>query len=410
MFTLFNDSGIVVDGAPVTAASLTYPTLTGPVTVALVLASVVGGTRLTLPSGTVLTPGLGELMFTTAVDTYKGNVNIGASCTGKPAEHIAGPPYPGFPPAASGVDAAPTVSSTTTLAVHTVDAETYPDGSVHGIRSDGTTFLIQAAPVAPPAPTPGPCPSVRVSTGGFLFHATDVTDPLATLLIEDCDGIALGYGYPTAGPGHTAELWSCAQPSVLLGYAANQSDCAPPCPCPGTSSTSGANGADGADGAPGAPGAPGQSAYQIAVTNGFVGTEAAWLASLQGAPGAPGATGANGAPGQSAYAAAVAGGFVGTEAAWIASLEGTPGLSAYQVALNNGFVGTEAQWLASLRGGPGVLTLTTYNSYGQLTAATIDGIAYTYTYNAFGQLDTVTFGSTTLTYTYNPDGTINTVS
>jgi hypothetical protein len=33
------------------------------------------------------------------------------------------------------------------------------------------------------------------------------------------------------------------------------------------------------------PGPPGKSAYQIAVDNGFVGTEAQWLASLQGADG-----------------------------------------------------------------------------------------------------------------------------
>lgn len=42
-------------------------------------------------------------------------------------------------------------------------------------------------------------------------------------------------------------------------------------------------------------GIPGQSAYEIAVANGFVGSEAAWLASLVGAPGAPGANGADGA-------------------------------------------------------------------------------------------------------------------
>lgn len=39
---------------------------------------------------------------------------------------------------------------------------------------------------------------------------------------------------------------------------------------------------------------PGASAYEVAVENGFVGTEADWLASLQGAPGA---AGDNGAPG-----------------------------------------------------------------------------------------------------------------
>lgn len=38
----------------------------------------------------------------------------------------------------------------------------------------------------------------------------------------------------------------------------------------------------------GDPGAPGSSAYQIAVANGFSGTEAEWLESLIGEPGAPG--------------------------------------------------------------------------------------------------------------------------
>lgn len=57
-----------------------------------------------------------------------------------------------------------------------------------------------------------------------------------------------------------------------------------------------------------------------------------------------------GSQGESAYAAAVAGGFVGTEAAWLLSLQGDDGLSAYQVAVANGFVGTEAQWLLTLQG------------------------------------------------------------
>lgn len=48
------------------------------------------------------------------------------------------------------------------------------------------------------------------------------------------------------------------------------------------------------------PGPAGASAYEIAVENGFVGTETEWLASLvgpQGEPGAPGADGQDGAPG-----------------------------------------------------------------------------------------------------------------
>jgi hypothetical protein len=71
-----------------------------------------------------------------------------------------------------------------------------------------------------------------------------------------------------------------------------------------------------------AAGSAGLSAYQIAVNNGFSGTEAQWLTSLQGANGADGATGQ----------------------------DGIDGLSAYQIAVNNGFTGTEAEWLASLQG------------------------------------------------------------
>lgn len=41
----------------------------------------------------------------------------------------------------------------------------------------------------------------------------------------------------------------------------------------------------------------GYSAYEIAVQEGFVGTEQEWLASLQGADGATGATGPAGATG-----------------------------------------------------------------------------------------------------------------
>ena len=69
----------------------------------------------------------------------------------------------------------------------------------------------------------------------------------------------------------------------------------------------------------GTPGPPGASAYEVAVAEGFVGDEAAWLASLDGPQGDPGP------PGDSAYQVAVDGGFVGNEAAWLASLVGPQG-------------------------------------------------------------------------------------
>ena len=85
-------------------------------------------------------------------------------------------------------------------------------------------------------------------------------------------------------------------------------------------------------------GEAGESAYQIAVRNGFEGDEAAWLASLKGDKGADGAEGAKGANGKD-----------GEDGA-----DGQNGKSAYELAVDNGFTGTEAEWVASLQGKNGV--------------------------------------------------------
>lgn len=103
----------------------------------------------------------------------------------------------------------------------------------------------------------------------------------------------------------------------------------------------------------GTPGEDGKSAYQIAVENGFEGSEEDWLASLVGPPGADGTDGTDG---KSAYQLAVEAGFNGSEAEWLASLKGADGdpgpegTSAYQLAVDKGFTGTEEEWLASLKG------------------------------------------------------------
>lgn len=65
----------------------------------------------------------------------------------------------------------------------------------------------------------------------------------------------------------------------------------------GAAGPAGATGPAGAAGADGADGADGPSAYEVAVANGFVGSEVAWLASLVGATGADGATGPQGPQG-----------------------------------------------------------------------------------------------------------------
>lgn len=94
----------------------------------------------------------------------------------------------------------------------------------------------------------------------------------------------------------------------------------------------------------------GDSAYDVALENGFVGDEAAWLKSLVG---------------KSAYEMAVKNGFKGTEADWLLTLVGQKGIDgtngtdgidgidgkdAYQQAVDNGFEGTLDDWLKSLVG------------------------------------------------------------
>lgn len=102
----------------------------------------------------------------------------------------------------------------------------------------------------------------------------------------------------------------------------------------------GRDGQDGQDGRDGQDGQPGESAYEIAVQHGFSGSEADWLASLvgpAGMDGQPGMDGMNGMDGhdgqegpsgESAYEIAVRNGFSGSEAEWLASLVGQPGEAA----------------------------------------------------------------------------------
>jgi hypothetical protein len=85
-----------------------------------------------------------------------------------------------------------------------------------------------------------------------------------------------------AGPGLPVELLTGPEAKTALGV---------------TDGADGAPGADGADGSPGADGEDGLSAYEIAVAEGFVGDETAWLASLVGPAGPPGDDGADGATG-----------------------------------------------------------------------------------------------------------------
>ena len=103
--------------------------------------------------------------------------------------------------------------------------------------------------------------------------------------------------------------------------------------------TDGINGTDGTDGATGPAGADGKSAYEIAVSAGFAGSEAEWLVSLQGADGTngtDGADGAAGADGKSAFASAGEGGYTGDESSFYEDLAATQGLAGAILAITGG--------------------------------------------------------------------------
>ena len=81
----------------------------------------------------------------------------------------------------------------------------------------------------------------------------------------------------------------------------------------------------------GANGEKGSSAYQIAVEQGYQGSESDWLSSLKGDKGEKGNTGAKGNPGQN----------------------GAEGKSAYAIAVEHGYENSEDEWLLSLKGEKG---------------------------------------------------------
>lgn len=102
----------------------------------------------------------------------------------------------------------------------------------------------------------------------------------------------------------------------------------------------------------------GKSAFEIAVENGFVGTEADWLESLKGADGVMGPQGEQGPPGLDGQPGRD--GMNGSDGR--DGIDGQPGKdgadgingkSAFEIAVENGFVGTEAEWLESLKGKDG---------------------------------------------------------
>ena len=97
----------------------------------------------------------------------------------------------------------------------------------------------------------------------------------------------------------------------------------------------------------------GKSAYDIAVDNGFVGTEEEWLESLKGTDGKDGEN----LKIVDIYEAAKAEGFNGTLTEFVQQYfkdVDIYGESAYELAVSQGYKGTLEEWLASLQGLPGM--------------------------------------------------------
>ena len=99
----------------------------------------------------------------------------------------------------------------------------------------------------------------------------------------------------------------------------------------GATGPQGEQGPAGPQGPAGTNGSNGLSAYEIAVQNGYIGTEQQWISTaIVGAQGPAGPVGPQGPTGTNGY----------------------NGLSAYEIAVQNGYIGTEQQWLLTAIVGP----------------------------------------------------------
>lgn len=105
-------------------------------------------------------------------------------------------------------------------------------------------------------------------------------------------------------------------------------------------------------------GTRGYSAYEIAVQNGFVGTEEEWLASLKGDKGDTGDTFDELTPEQKA------------------EIKGDTGDSAYEVAVRNGFIGTESEWVNSFLTPDGYYTEAEIDAKDEVFEKDIEEIKY----------------------------------
>lgn len=172
----------------------------------------------------------------------------------------------------------------------------------------------------------------------LVFRGTlTFLNPPRQLSLEDLDNVRAGASnnqilYYDAAPG----LWVPADPPVA---EKGDDGAAGPAGPPGIQGPPGVPGITGAQGPTGEPGATGPQGPQ----------------GLQGVPGDPGPTGA---PGDDAYQIAVDNGFVGDEQAWLDSLVGPQGPAGGGASLNDFTVQTQSA------SGGGALSYSVTNNLG----------------------------------------------
>jgi hypothetical protein len=182
-----------------------------------------------------------------------------------------------------------------------------------------------------------------VAAWNFIFPS-DAGDYFELMWTTDNTNIVIEYITPTNGwPSIPSAIVTVQQvASTMVGPTGNTGPTGP-------QGIQGLTGPTGNTGPQGLTGNTGASAYDTAITNGFVGTEQQWLITLIGATGNTGATGSAGNTGPQGIQ-----GLTGnTGPQGIQGLTGNTGASAYDTAIVNGFVGTEQQWLITLIGPTG---------------------------------------------------------
>jgi hypothetical protein len=128
------------------------------------------------------------------------------------------------------------ITHTTSSFIAAVQAQvagaTYNAGACSFSAPSGSVFPALVVSAVPPVPVVY-CPSQRLPDGGYGFHTNDPKDPTATVEIAPCAGdtsVETVWVYPTSRPGATTRVEDCA--GALIGYASNNSTCAPDCGCP----------------------------------------------------------------------------------------------------------------------------------------------------------------------------------